>query len=182
MMGRRLKGGRGGHTSFDMYDLTSLTPGNVLEGRTAFYRPDSVAVFSEEDERLLAEDLDANVLSLADEHPETEFFYYLPPYNIAWWGGLIEEGQAERMRGILAHTIPRLLSRDNISVYCFDDRYELTTDLSFYADEYHYVPSVADDILAWIKAGEGKLTADNWEDKLEDIFSFYTGYDYAGLF
>ena len=41
--------------------------------------------FSERDAQIVRKNVEENVLDMVRAHPETTFYFYTPPYSIAWW-------------------------------------------------------------------------------------------------
>ena len=132
-----------GYTSFDEY---SYTDGNniygkdrVLLGRKKFKEPDELFLFpSDEDMEMLEENIEQNVVALARQHPETTFLYFFPPYSMAYWGELYEQGKLDDMRAFKAKAIEQMLECDNIHIYSFTTHTEITADLDRYRDQAHY--------------------------------------------
>ena len=55
-------------------------------------------------------------------------------------------------------------------------------DLNNYKDVGHYSEKINSQMLGWMHEGEYRLTWDNYEGYLEEIYEFYGGYDYDVLF
>lgn len=147
-----------------------------------FSTPTKIIEFDDEQEKLLKDNLEKNVISLATEHPDTTFIYYISPYNVAWWGGTIQDGYFEYYLDAIQYAMEMLCKCDNIRLYCYANRTDLTTDLSMYSDEYHYINSVSSDILKWIAADENLVTEDNYMEYVEKMREFYGGYKYKERF
>lgn len=94
MLEDRLRDMPGGITSFDEYSnwmpYYSFSKEAVLGDRTSFNAPQSVLELTEEEEKMLRENIQQNVISLAKQYPETDFYYYFPPWSVAYWGRLSE--------------------------------------------------------------------------------------------
>ena len=132
-----------GYTSFDDYSYTENNnvygKDRVLVGRKKFNEPDEVYLFpSDEDMKLLEDNIEQNVVALARKHPETTFLYFFPPYSMAYWGGLYEVGELDNMLTYKAKAIEQMLECDNIHIYSFTTHTEITADLDKYRDQAHY--------------------------------------------
>lgn len=177
-----LSGGR--MTSFDEYanwmGLGSIGKQFVLKG---YQRPEESppVPFTQEDRTKLAENLQQNIISLAQEHPETEFYLFFPPYSVLSWDELARQGKMDRYFQMEEYTVDCLLTCRNIHVFSFCDDFEVTTDLDLYRDIFHYVEDVNSRMLQCMKDGRHEITADNYPDYQARVKAFYTQYDYDGL-
>ena len=171
----------GGVTSFDEYQYGEYTAGEFFEEREPLPINENQVEFTDEDYRLLRENLEENVLSIAREHPETEFIYFIPPYNIIWWRDHAVYGDLEYMCEVMEKSAELMLEYDNIKLYSFVDEYEYVTDLSLYQDEYHYSNDINGEILNSIKDKRNLLTKENYKDYFSKIHQYFVSYDYEEL-
>ena len=51
------------------------------------------AQWTEEEEDRLRKNVRKNVINTAEQHPETTFYYYIPPYSVMVWGNLYKNGE-----------------------------------------------------------------------------------------
>ncbi|MBF1026738.1 MAG: hypothetical protein HXK89_05045, partial [Lachnospiraceae bacterium] len=142
MLLRRTRGGRGGVESFDVYANWSA---GVRYGREAVIgarKPYPSHVLQEELSSAEKEEeirnLQQNVLSLAKEFPDTEFYVFFPPYSVVWWGDRYAEGSLKKMVTAQEVAISKMLSCKNIQIYGFTTDLEVITDLQNYRDAGHY--------------------------------------------
>ena len=75
-----------------------------------------------------------------------------------------------------------MLKCDNIELYSFCNNFELVCDLNNYKDAGHYSEKINSQILVWMKNGDYKLTEENCENYLKEIYDFYSAYDYESIF
>lgn len=61
-----------------------------------------------------------NVTSLAQAHPETVFYYFFSPYSIAYWGELLEDGTLNKQIEAEKIAIEEILKCENIKLYSFN--------------------------------------------------------------
>lgn len=181
MLKGRITNGIAGITSFDEYQYGEYTPGEFFEEREPLPINGNQIEFTDTDYTLLKENLEENVLSIAREHPETEFIYFIPPYNIIWWRDHAVYGDLDYMCEVMQKSAELMLEYDNIKLYSFADRYEYVTDLSLYQDEYHYSNDINGDILNSIKDKRNLLTKDNYKEYFLKIHQYFWSYDYEGL-
>lgn len=79
------------------------------------------------------------------------------------------------------YIIELLLECDNVRLYSFNNRTDITTDLNHYKDAGHYASWINSLMLGWMYNGEGLLTWENYKDYLEEELLFYTTFDYESL-
>lgn len=187
MIKNRIKGQQGGMTSFDEYANwnADYTFGKeILSGK---YKEEQLKHkakinFSNKDAEMLKENLEQNVIALAKEHPGTTFYCFFPPYSIAYWRLLYENGELEYTLKAEKLAIEMLLEYPNIKLYSFNLNNMLVTNLANYKDLTHYGEWINSQILLWIKNGDGLLTKDNYKEYLKKEKAFYSHYDYASIF
>ena len=181
MIRERFSGTPGGHTSFDSYGLAHSAGGYVPAPEDIGLPADPQLPFTQEDADLLTENLTANLFRYVDAHPDTEFYLYLPTYGVVWWSEMQGDGTFERTMDATALAVDLMLSRPNIRLYCYGDRFDLTDDLTQYTDEIHYSEGIAHQMLEWMARGEGRLTQGNAKEVLERIRIHYREVDYESL-
>lgn len=137
---------------------------------------------SDDEKRMLVENLEQNVISLAKAEPEIEFYLFLPPYNICFWDQEQRAGKLTWWNEVERITIETLLPYENIKLFSFTNNYELICNLSLYKDTLHYHEKVNSSILEWIAAGEYRLTRDNYEEYLSNNKTFFAEYDYDAIY
>jgi hypothetical protein len=173
-------------TDFDSYanwmDKFIFGADIVLSG---YYRPeksDMVSTLSEEERVLIRGNLEQNIISLAVENPDTEFYIFLPPYSILYWDGKSQKGTLTSALELQQYAIDLLLEYSNIHVFSFDDCFDIICDLDNYRDVGHYTEEINEKILTWMKEGEHEITQENLEQYLQTVEEFYTTYPYDDLF
>lgn len=187
-----IRGEEGGHTSFDAYSYTASTSTfskeEALAGRSSFSDPEEIHEVTEEEIRMVTENIEANVLSVAEEHPETTFLYFFPPYSMAYFGGVREEGNLEKELLLKQKAIDMMLEYDNIHIYSFTMETDITADLDRYRDQAHYDEDVSSWIIEKIAEGENgpeaspfRITKDNEEEYLDAEKDLLMNFDYNSL-
>lgn len=180
----RIIGGSPGHASFDEYShWTGAAYGvNVLcpNGVEIPVNTEQVPL-SDEDRKILLDNIRYNVTSLAEEYPDITFYYFFTPYSIIYWRDLVDNGEIDRQIEVEQLVIEEILQYDNIKLYSFNNLTDITTDLNNYRDINHYGEWINSLILLYMKDEKCLLTYDNYEEYLEEELSFYTGYDYEQL-
>ena len=192
---RFFKGEEPGHTSFDEYSYTgdesNYSRDVVLNGRDRFNDPSELVEVADEDVLTVTANVEQNIVSLAKEHPETTFIYYFPPYSMAYWGGLREKGELKKNLDLIKVAASLMLECDNIHVYCYGYRIDLTSNLDNYRDVAHYCPEINDLIEEEIAAMENgtdlsdsnkiRITEDNLDGYFDGLYELLENYDYNSL-
>ena len=174
-----------GITSFDDY---SRWQDDYVFGKASVF-PDGVHVektpvfvhLTEEEKAVIRGNIEANIISAAEAHPDVVFYCFYSPYSIGWWndirndGTLLKQLEAERCITEL------LIKHKNIRLYSFNNMTDITTDLNNYKDIHHYSDRINSLMLECMSRGECLLTEDNYMSYLEKEYAFYTGFDYSSL-
>ena len=137
---------------------------------------------TEEEIMTIRDNIATNIISLAHDNPETKFVLFYTPYSILYWNDIYRDGTMEKQ--LLAEQIATemLLECENIYLYNFFDKTDIIRDLDYYRDKLHYVNDINDEIIRWITTGEGKITKDNYLERLEEERNVYLNFDYTLLY
>ena len=128
-----------------------------------------------------AADVAANLAVLEGwitQHPETEFDIFLSPYSILFWDKVIRDGSVEAVFAAIRQVGETLLQYDNVKIYGYLMDADIVADLDNYCDYVHHSGAVCQEILAMLRADEGRLTAENLEETLASWHEFVIHYDY----
>lgn len=136
---------------------------------------------SDEEIKLIQDNVQQNVVDVAQNHPDVDFYIFIPPYSIGYWDELHNNGEIDYMIDAQKVAIETILPCDNIKLFSFDNNYELICNWDNYTDQAHYGDWVNSDILKWMKNEEYLITKDNYEAYLSDIRYYYNNYDYASI-
>lgn len=173
-------------TTFDAY---SNWMGSYVFGKEAvdksYIRPEKsekVLEFTVQDYEILRKNLEQNVIALAKENPQIQFYLFFTPYSIYYWDELKQEGMLERQLEAEKVAIELLLEHNNIYLYSFYDDFEMICNLDNYRDIRHYSEDINSQILLWTHQREHLLTKENYQEYCSKIYEFYMSYDYDGLF
>ena len=82
----------------------------------------------------------------------------------------------------LSYMTERLLSYENVRVFCFQNQREIVCDLNNYADYTHYHADVCRYIVECFANGDCELTQENYEGVFEDLRELASGYDYEAIY
>ena len=181
-----LKNKSGGITSFDEYanwnDDFKFGAAFVLKGRNKYKEPEKIEYLTEADKEIIKANIKQNVTDLANAHPETTFYYFFPPYSVAYWGELYEKGTLQKNIEIEQYAIELILECQNIKLFSFNTMADITTNLDNYKDAGHYGEWINSQMLIFMKNDIGLLSKENYKKYIEDEKSLYLNYPYNDLF
>lgn len=140
------------------------------------------AVFTPQERENITRNLREQLLSLAQEYPDTEFLFFFPPYSILNWDAHTRESSVDRYVDAFQAATQLLLEAPNVRVFSFYTDFETTTNLDNYRDTVHYSNDINSLLLQRMAAGEYELTQDNYLAHWQNVRSFYSTYDYESLF
>lgn len=155
---------------------------NATYHREAVSRAEEMRSITEEEYAKIHDNIEQNVLSLAREYPNIEYYIYISPYSIYYMDYWHLTGDLERQLAAEKYIIELLLSQENIHVYSFFTEYDLVCNLDNYKDIAHHKPDVNSQILEFIYEGKHLLTYDNYEEYCKEEWDYYMNYDYDSLF
>ena len=98
-----------------------------------------------------------------------------------WWNELYNSGILYKQLEAEKYITELILEHDNIRLYSFNNRFDITTDLNNYKDPYHYAAWINIIMLKWMHDDEYRLTKDNYEDYLKQEYDFYTNFDFESI-
>ncbi len=136
---------------------------------------------SEEEKKAIKQNIEINVTDTADENPDVDFYYYYSPYSVASWNSWKTTGKLYKMLEAEAYITELIVSHENIHLFSFNNRTDITTDLNNYRDETHYASWINSLILKWMHEGRYQLTEDNYKAILKKEYDFYTTFDYESV-
>ncbi|MBD5528089.1 MAG: hypothetical protein HDR02_06700 [Lachnospiraceae bacterium] len=134
---------------------------------------------TEEDIERIQENVNENFVKLAKQYPDTTFYLFFPPYSICYWEALVRTKQLNAQLEAQKMGVEMLLSADNIQVFDFSYRIDITENLDNYTDTMHYGEWVNSEILQMMAEGEGELTYENLEEYYNTLYELYSIYDYT---
>lgn len=179
------KGGEG--TSLDEYGSYEGDTGqnNVFEkyNRLSDYSVcDTQKEFTEEDRDMVIDNISENYISVIKEHPETDFYFYIPPYSVLYWDDIIRDGEFERQFGAWEVVLKRLLEYDNVKIYDFYDWHDTIDDFDNYYDSIHFNLEISNRMVECMSKDEHQVALDSVDDILTRNKEWFMQYDYDSLF
>lgn len=119
--------------------------------------------------------LEGNLALLTEQieaHPETMFKITIPPYSMLWWDNIYRNGDTDSYLYNLEAAMAKLLTYDNVEIYCFLNDREIVTNLENYMDILHYSPEINEYICDSMIEGSHRLTKDNYQQAVTDMRTF----------
>ena len=127
------------------------------------------------------ENLQKNILPYIEDHPETEFYIFYPPYSILFWNDVTREKELEAVIGRLEYMTERLLNYENVHVFNFLGKEEIICNLNNYADYMHYHKNVCRYITECFATGENELHPENYGQAFDEIRTLAMSYNYPAI-
>lgn len=137
---------------------------------------------SEAEKKIVTENITENYLTTALEYPDTEFYFFIPPYSICYWDALVRSKQMGLALEAQKLAVQLLLTADNVHVFDFSDRIDIISNLDNYTDTLHYSDSINSEILKCMHEGTQELTIEGLDIYYEGIRQLYEEYDYSSLY
>lgn len=153
----------------------------VLKQYSLKQQAQDVKILTENECDMILKNIKQNVTDLADEHQETTFYYFFPPYSICYWDMMNNERKIEWQINAEKLAIEEILKHPNIKLYSFSNNFELVCNLDNYKDPKHYGEWINSWMLKKMHDGEYLLTKDNYHEYINVIKGFYSSYDYESL-
>lgn len=125
--------------------------------------------------------LSRNICPYIEEHPETEFYLFYPPYSILFWNDVMQEKELDAVIGRLSCMTERLLSYENVHVFNFLGKEEIVCNLNNYADFMHYHRDTCRYITDCFASGENEVTLKNYAESLAQVKKMAAEYDYEPI-
>ena len=79
---------------------------------------------------------------MVKKHPETEFYFFLPPYSELWWDSVYRSGQTEEYLYARQAAMEALIAYDNVQIYDFQTDEDIILNLDYYMDPIHFSADV----------------------------------------
>lgn len=178
--------GEKGTTSLDDYanwnDMHTFGKEAVLKTFERADKSPETVLLTEEERKMVRENVRQNVVRAAEEYPNTTFYLFITPYSICYWDELVRLGKLDYHVEAERIAIEEMLTCDNIKLFSFSNNFEWTCNLDNYKDQAHYGEWINTAILENMYAGKWQLTKENYETYLNDIREFYLNYDYDEIY
>lgn len=125
--------------------------------------------------RTITDNLNQNIIPVIENNPEVEFIFYYPPYSIVRWAINPEMESVLKAMEIIAE---ELIEYPNVSLFFYQGKQDVMTDLNHYMDTIHFDTEVANDIVDFVAEDSNKMTIDNYKQTIDEFANFLRSYDY----
>ncbi len=178
MMAKRCMGADSGVTSFDDY---SNWMEEAVFGTVDMPVKENVDVIGMEkaltsrEKKTLTDSIEQNAVKIARENPDTQFYYFFPPYSRAYWNMRIDEGQIVRDFECYKLAAKLMVQCPNIHLFAFDDMFNITCDPANYRDVTHYGDWINELILNSMKNQTNELKSSTIEQYYDNVLTKLLG-------
>lgn len=143
---------------------------------------DSLGGLTQADRSMITANIQQNFIDLVRDYPNTVFYIFYTPYSIYYWDFLNQEGMMEMQLEAEQIATELLLQCPNVKLYNFNDQYDIIGNPDNYRDKEHYGAHINSKILQWIVQDIGRVTVDNYMEKLQTERDYYMQFDYSSIF
>lgn len=148
----------------------------------AFEMPQKQNQMTEKEYECLKANIEQNVIELAKQHPEIDFYLYVSPCSIYCMDYWRRNGDLEKMLQAEKCVVELLLPYENIHINSFNLEHEVLENPDNYRDPVHHREEINTQILHWLAQGEHELEYDNYEEYFKEVWDYYTTFDYDSLY
>lgn len=99
-----------------------------------------------------------NLIPFIQEHPETEFLFFFPPYSLMRWVDFDQDGVMHYHMNQKEAIVKALLPYENVKIYDFQAQLDWITDLDNYIDIAHYGPWINESMAQAIREDRLRVT------------------------
>lgn len=118
--------------------------------------------------------IDANIMLLAqvvEAHPETEFYFFEPPYSLLWWDTMDREGKLEESFYAAERAAEVLTAYENVHLYSFLAEEDIVCNLELFMDSSHFSADINCWIVGQLQEERYLLTKENYKEELAKLRS-----------
>lgn len=145
-------------------------------------RAEMIEGLTEEERQMVTANIKENFVDMVSQYPDTTFYIFYSPYSICYWDFLNQEGMMQMQFEAEQIATELLLSCPNVKLFNFFDQYDVITNTDYYRDKEHYSAEINTKILEWMASDTGRITVDNYLERLEKEKEYYLNYDYESIF
>lgn len=103
------------------------------------------------------------LMKYIQEHPDTEFIFFAPPYSMLYWNTLRLSGKLSATVAALQYTYGELLKNGNVRAFYFQNDFDRIENLDNYKDQNHYCGEYNRYMLDCFVSGEREITLADYE-------------------
>lgn len=131
--------------------------------------------FDAKEENFYSKQCDENIEiieNLVIQHPDTEFYFFYPPYSFLWWDNIYRWGDMEAYVYNMKRCANALIKHKNVHMFCFMDDERIVTYLENYMDAVHFSPDINRQIVDMLGEYQLMITEDNIDDRFENVSKY----------
>ena len=117
-----------------------------------------------------------NYLPYIQQHPDTEFIFFFPPYSLAYWYSFYQSGTFDYHLAQKEALVNVLLQYENVRIYDFQARTDWILNLDNYIDASHYGPWINDAMVEHVARDEHRVTSVDDVLKNNDVLRRHVQY------
>ena len=126
--------------------------------------------------------IDENVVKIAEEHPDIDFYMFWTPYSIVAFHDYYYKGELKNILTWEKEALHILAKHDNIHLFSFNDCFDIVCNLDNYKDTIHYGAHINTYMLKCMAEDKHGLNSDEEiESYCRKVWDFYTTYDYSKI-
>lgn len=149
----------------------------------SYLRPETVSDPLPAETYLAAAEANMDVIcGWAEEHPDTQFVVWWPPYSVLYWDQVGRQGKTEAILTAIEYACGRLFTYDNVMVISFLNAQDIITNLNNYTDHIHYSGGTAAWMSRKMLAGQWLYYPQSYSGQVNELREFVSNYDYEALF
>lgn len=160
----------GDYDENDSYNWAQWKEFNSDMALGLYIRKPSVSEMKPEDdyEDVLNENI-ALLTNRINDHPDTCFYVFIPPYSMLWWDNIYREGDTEAYLYNLEKAMEALLACDNVKLFYFQNDKDVIINLENYMDILHFSPEINHYICDSMIEGKRQITMENYKENISEM-------------
>lgn len=117
-----------------------------------------------------------NIFPFVEENPETDFYFFFPPYSMLFWDRAYKNGDLNAYFNIEKEVIKTLSQYSNVKIFYFQDLEDVITNLDNYTDYTHYSQDINELMAKAFKNDEYRIDIISYETRLQNLNSIIQRY------
>lgn len=138
--------------------------------------------YTKDDYEIEYGNLMSNVINIAIENKDTEFYYFFTPYSILAFYEMYQSGGLQKQLEAEKVAIELMLKQDNIKLFSFFDDESIICNLNNYRDTIHYGEHINSYILECMKNNKHLITKENCREYFINENKTIFEYNYDRIF
>lgn len=150
--------------------------------KAGYPRPEISDTVLPEDAYLEAAEENLDVIcAWAQDHPETQFKIWFPPYSMLYWDKMLREGSADAVLTAMDYAAGRLAEHENVQVFDFLTQADVVANLNHYTDHIHHSGEIGLSVAQSMMRGE-RVVDEGFSQTLALWRQYVHEYNYAIFF